>query len=64
MTATRPTVQLTGEDGNSYAILGRCRQAARKAGWSETEWIEFRINATAGNYHQLLAAVQDAFDVE
>lgn len=64
MTAPRPTVQLTGEDGNSFAILGRCRRAAREVGWSETEWLKFRIGATAGDYRHLLAAVETAFDVE
>lgn len=60
----RPTVQLVGEDGNSFAILGRCRRAARKAGWSDEEWEAFREKAIDGNYDHLLAAVQDAFDVE
>lgn len=29
------TVTLTGRDGNAFAILGRCRAAARAAGQAE-----------------------------
>ncbi len=49
-------VQLSGEDGNAFAILGRVRQALREAGASQAEVEEFLAEATAGDYQALLAA--------
>lgn len=60
----RPTVQLIGNDGNSFAILAACKKAARKTGWSDGEWEAFRVAACAGNYDHLLGAVTNRFDVE
>ena len=59
-----PRVKLTGEDGNAFAILGRCRKAAREAGWTEDAWQAFREEATGGDYHHLLQVVLLRFDVE
>ena len=43
MTPKHPdiTVTLTGQDGNAFAILGQCREAARDAGLSEDEIANF-----------------------
>ena len=37
----RPRVKLIGEDGNAFNILGICRQAAKKANWTDEQWAEF-----------------------
>ena len=50
-------VQLTGEDGNAYAILGRVRHALRQAGVSQAEREAFVQEATAGDYDALLQTV-------
>lgn len=63
-TPTRPTVVLIGEDGNAFNILGRCKRAARDAGWTPEEWTAFQEDAKAGDYSHLLATVQQHFDVE
>jgi hypothetical protein len=55
-------VQLTGQDGNAFAILGACRRAARKADLSDTEIAAFFDEASAGDYNQLLATCMRWFD--
>jgi hypothetical protein len=49
------TVKLVGEDGNAFAILGRCRRAMRGAGIDEDEIDAFLAEATTGDYDHLLA---------
>jgi hypothetical protein len=56
-------VELTGHDGNAYAILGRCQQAARRAGLPKAEIDAFFAEATAGNYDHLLQTCMAWFDV-
>jgi hypothetical protein len=48
-------VQLTGEDGNAFAILGRTATALRRAGVSQEEVDAFFAEATSGDYDHLLA---------
>jgi hypothetical protein len=47
-------VQLSGEDGNAFAIIGRVRQALRRADVSTEEIDEFTEEATAGDYDHVL----------
>ena len=48
-------VQLTGNDGNAYAVLGAVSKALRRAGVPKEERDEFMDEATAGDYNHLLA---------
>jgi hypothetical protein len=48
------TVQLTGNDGNAYTILGTLQKALRKAGHGD-EVAAFLTEATSGDYDHLLA---------
>lgn len=50
-------VQLEGEDGNAFAILGRVQKALRRAGVEPDEVQRFVREATAGDYEDLLATV-------
>ncbi len=61
---TRPTVELVGEDGNAFSILGRCSRAARRAGWSKEEIEAFHTEAMEGDYDHLLRTVMERFDAE
>ena len=61
---TNVKVRLVGEDGNAFAILGRCRAAMRKAGYPQAFIDTFVTEATAGNYDDLLAAVMKYVVVE
>jgi hypothetical protein len=47
-------VQLTGEDGNAFAILGRTAGALRRAGVPQAEIDEYLAEATGGDYDHLL----------
>lgn len=61
-TNTRPKVKLVGEDGNAFAILARCHVAAKEAGWTEDQWKKFHVEATSGDYNNLLCIVLNYFD--
>lgn len=65
MTPKHPeiTVTLTGQDGNAFAILGRCRAAARDAGLSDGEIAAFMAEAMAGDHDQLLQTVMRWFEI-
>lgn len=47
-------VKLSGQDGNAFAIMGRVREAIRKAGGTSEELKEFIEEATSGDYDNLL----------
>jgi len=47
-------VQLSGEDGNAFAILGRVKKAMRRAGISKEECDAYQAEATSGDYDHLL----------
>jgi hypothetical protein len=47
-------VQLSGEDGNAFAILGRTAAALRRAGVPQEEVDAFFAEATSGDYDHLL----------
>lgn len=50
-------VPLVGEDGNAFAILGRCRGAMRRAGWQRAEIDAFMAEVRGGDYNHLLQTV-------
>lgn len=50
-------VQLVGEDGNAFSILGRVKAALRKAGISKNEQDAFLDEAMSGDYDHLLQTV-------
>ena len=47
-------VELVGQDGNAFAIMGRVTKAMRLAGLSKEQIDEYRGEATNGDYDQLL----------
>jgi hypothetical protein len=57
------TVQLSGEDGNAFAILGAVTKALRKAGVSLEESTAFSKEAMSGDYDDLLATCMKWVDV-
>lgn len=44
------TVKLIGENSNAFNILGICIKAMRRAGLTEEQVDEFRMEATSGDY--------------
>lgn len=59
----KPEVKLLGEDGNAYSIIGRCHQAAQKAGWTEEQWKKVQDEMTSGDYGHLLKTALTHFEV-
>ena len=51
---TDAVVQLTNEDGNAFAILGRVRRAILRSNHPELAE-QFVVEATSGEYYHLLA---------
>lgn len=50
-------VELSGQDGNAFFILGRVQQALRRAGATPEQLKEFMDEATSGDYDHLLQTV-------
>ncbi len=50
-------VQLTGVDGNAFAILGAVQRSLKKAGVDAEVSKEFLDEAASGDYDHLLATV-------
>ena len=48
------SVQLVGNDGNAFAIIGRVTQAMRRAGVQQDQIDEYREEAMSGDYDNLL----------
>lgn len=47
-------VQLSGEDGNAFFIIGRVRKALRKGGATTAECDEFMDEAMSGDYSHVI----------
>lgn len=52
-------VKLVGEDGNAFSILGRVRNAMRKAQWTSQEIEEYTKKAQSGDYNNLLRVTME-----
>lgn len=59
----KPDLELVGEDGNAWAIMGNARLAASQAKWSK-EKIDFVLKeAMDGDYDHLLQTMMKYFEV-
>jgi hypothetical protein len=56
-------VKLVGEDGNAFAILGRVRQAMKRAGVPQDLIEKYTKEATSGDYDHLLQVTMRWVDV-
>ena len=56
-------VQLTGGDGNAFAVLGAVTKALKHAGIDKEERDEFMAEAMAGDYDHLLQTAMKWVDV-
>ena len=57
-------VQLSGEDGNAFAILGRVIKALRRGDVPADEIKQFQTEATSGDYDHLLQTCMKWVDVQ
>jgi hypothetical protein len=65
MTTTndKPTLKLSGRDGNAFALLAAAQKAARKAGWTAESINAVLAEARGGDYDHLLQTLMTHFDV-
>jgi hypothetical protein len=61
--AERPKLELVGQDGNAFNVLGLAKRAAQKAGWQKEQFDVFLQKAISGDYDHLLQTVMEHFDV-
>lgn len=57
----KPKLELTGQDGNAFFILGKAQRVARQ---NNMDWDKIRTEATSGDYDKLLQTMMKYFDVE
>ena len=63
MCEERPVLELVGQDGNAFNVLGLARRAARNAGWTKEKIAAFLNEAMSGDYNHLLCVCMDYFEV-
>ena len=59
----KPQVELIGQDGDAFAIMGTVSKALRKAG-ADSEYIkQYTDAATSGDYDNLLQVTMEYVDI-
>ena len=58
------SVQLTGNDGNAFAIMGSVSKALKKAGATPEEVKQYMDESMAGDYNNLLRVACDWVEVK
>ena len=53
-------LDLEGQDGNAFALIGYFRREAKRAGWTEEEIKKVQDDAMSGEYSHLVATLMDA----
>jgi len=61
--AIKPTVELIGNDGNTFVLIGHVKKALLKAGADKEYVSKYMKEAMAGDYDNLLAVTMDYVDV-
>ena len=57
----KPTLKLTGTDGNAFSILGKASRVARE---NKLDWDTIQTEATSGDYDHLLQTMMKHFEVD
>lgn len=52
-------VQLTGNDGNAYAIMGAVQKALKQAGATQEEVSQYLEESMSGDYNHLLVTAME-----
>lgn len=58
------TVQLSGHDGNAFAIMGRVARALKQAGIPQEKIREYTDESMSGDYDHLLITAMSWVEVE
>lgn len=64
MSKTGIRLELIGQDGNAFMILGLASKALKRAGAYEEFWDQYHNEATSGDYDQLLRTTMEYFNVD
>lgn len=56
-------VQLSGNDGNAFAVMGTVKSALKKAGASKEEISQYLSESMSGDYDNLLRVSMDWVEV-
>ena len=59
-----PVVQLTGTDGNAFAVMGVVKAAMKEAGWTREEVTEVMNDMMSGDYNHLVAVAFNVCEVD
>ena len=59
----KPEVQLSGEDGNAFAIIGTVMKALKRAGADQEYVDKYKKEAMSGDYDNVLTTSMDYVDV-
>jgi len=63
MSITELELDIIGQDGNAFAIMGAAGRVLKSAGLYTEYWSAYYAEATAGDYDHLLRTTMDYFDV-
>jgi hypothetical protein len=56
-------VQLSGEDGNAFSIMGAVQHALKRAGASKEELDQYLADSMSGDYDNLLRVAMEWVEV-
>jgi hypothetical protein len=57
------SVQLVGNDGNAFAVMGAVKSALKKAGASKEELDQYLADSMSGDYDNLLRVAMEWVEV-
>jgi hypothetical protein len=60
----KPEVELAGQDGNAFAIMGRCSKALKRAGAPKEVIDEYKSKSMSGDYDNLLRVAMEFCEVQ
>mgnify|MGYP001480778068 FL=1 len=63
MPKTNIEVELVGQDGNAFAIMGAVTKALRQNGYTADDIDEYRNEASSGDYNNLLRVTMEWVEV-
>ena len=63
MPRTNVEVQLVGQDGNAFAIMGAVTKAVRQNGYTPDDIDEYKKEAMSGDYDNLLRVTMEWVEV-
>lgn len=61
---SKPTLKLSGEDGNVFFIMGRAVRVLRNEGYTQEEIEQYEEESTSGDYDHWLMVLHKWFNVE